>query len=120
MTHNTQKSKTIRIIQIDPVVNHLRAQEKFFQELEIPIEVFNFPSFELAQPLFENSVQLFDLILLHENLLSIEVKAQLPSKATIAIVNGSRKQFDKLILPQKINHIGQLFKKNWFKQIFNL
>lgn len=118
MTKQTRKSNTFRIIQIDPVINHLAAQEKFFKESGVQLEIYNFPNFEIAKPFLNNSGDLFDLVLIHETIINENVKKELPSNTTIAIVNASRKQFDEKIIANKINHIGSNFKKNWFTNLF--
>ena len=120
MTEPTLKSNTIRIIQIDPVINHLAAQEKFFKDLGIHPEIYNFPNFEIAKPFLNNSGGLFDLILIHETIINENVKKELPLNTTIAIVNASRRQFDEKIIENKINHIGSNFKKKWFNSLFKL
>lgn len=120
MTHNTQLTRPIRIIQIDAIINQLAAQEKFFSDLGLPIEVFNFPDYELAKPLLFSKGNLFDLILIHETIINPDIYKQLPGNTTIAIVNASRKEFDKKIVKQKINQIGSKFKQIWFKEIFQL
>ncbi len=120
MTQRIPKPKTIRIVQIDPVINHLAAQEKFFKELGIHPEIFNFPDFEVAQPFLVNSGTLFNLILIHESILNEHINKQLPPNTTIAIVNASRKQFDEKIIANKVNHIGSHLKKKWFTDLFQL